>query len=321
MIKYSVIVPAYNAAVVLPQCLNALCAQTIARADYEIIVVDDGSMDETVHVAERILGDDGAQVICTRHRGPAHARNLGAQAASGQLLLFTDADCEPARDWIEQMVCVMNDTHIAGAKGIYRTKQRSLIGRFVQQEYQDKYDRMRGQSSIDFIDTYSAVYRRDVFEQNGGFNVSLIMDEDQEFSFRLAARGYQLAFAPNAIVFHQHVTSAIKYTRRKFGVGYWKALVLKRYPDKAVRDSHTPQVIKLQMALLAALLLTLPWVPIAAVVIGGLLLIAMLPFLIKIARRDLRVVLIAPMMIILRAWGLGAGLAVGLLRFYLAPNP
>ena len=321
MIKYSIIVPAYNAASTLPRCLAALCDQSIDRTTYEIIVGDDGSTDQTAIIAERTLGSNNAQVIRAAHGGPAQARNLGAQAAHGDLLLFTDADCEPAQNWIERMAAAFDDPTIGGAKGVYRTHQRAWVARFVQQEYQEKYDRMHDQSSIDFVDTYSAAYRREVFVNSGGFDPAFIADEDQELSFRLTARGVRLVFAPDAIVYHQHVTSLLKYLRRKFSIGYWKGLVLRRHPDKAVRDTHTPQVIKMQMGLLAAAIsmsLAAIFVPIAVSLVIGpwlLLLLSMLPLLIKIARRDPPIVLIAPIMIVLRSLGLGTSLAVGLIRF------
>lgn len=143
----------------------------------------------------------------------------------------------------------------------------------------------------------------------------------KSLSFRLASHGVRLVFAPDAIVYHQHVTSLLKYLRRKFSIGYWKALVLKRHPDKAVRDTHTPQVIKVQMGLLAAAIIVTiaasltPMIVSVALSLWLLLLLSMLPLLIKIARRDPPIVLIAPLMIVLRALGLGTGLAIGLIRF------
>lgn len=327
MIKCSVIVPAYRASATLPRCLAALRDQTIDRADYEIIVVDDGSPDQTAAVAEKILAANGGCVIRAAHGGPAHARNLGAQAAHGAILVFTDADCEPAPDWLEHLTAALNDETVSGAKGAYRTRQPSLVARFVQQEYQEKYDRMGHLASIDFIDTYSAAYRRDVFWSVNGFDPALIMDEDQELSFRLAAQGRRLVFAPQAVVYHQHVTSLWKYTRRKYGVGYWKTRVLKQYPGKALRDSHTPQIIKVQLGLLAGALLTtlltlfnLRWA-VAAEVCWLLFLISMLPLLGKIARRDPAVLVIAPLMIGLRALGLGLGLLRGFLHVAPPPKP
>ena len=324
MIEYSVIVPAYNAVDVLPRCLAALERQTIDRARYEIVVVDDGSTDQTVAVAEQA----GAQVIRAAHGGPASARNIGARAATGGVLLFTDADCEPAPDWIERMARAFDEPQVAGAKGTYRTRQTALTARFVQQEYEDKYDRLARQPTIDFIDTYSAAYRREVFLPSGGFDATFTTSsvEDQELSFRLVAQGHRLVFVPDAIVGHRHDATPLEYLRRKVGIGYWKALLLRRHPDKAVRDSHTPQAIKAQIGLLAlSMVVTVlaVFVPTSVGLPVGswlLLFLTMLPLLIKIARRDPAVVWIAPMLIALRAAGLGTGLAIGLVRFTLRPT-
>jgi cellulose synthase/poly-beta-1,6-N-acetylglucosamine synthase-like glycosyltransferase len=329
---FSIIIPAYQAAAVLPKCLNALHRQSIDRSRYEIIVVDDGSTDNTATVAEQVLNTSSAQdiratqVIRATHGGPAQARNLGTQAAQGRLLLFTDADCEPVSDWIEQISSVFVDPSISGAKGTYRTRQTSLVARFVQQEYQERYDRLQRLAPIDFVDTYSAAYRRDVFIDQGGFDavgLPTASVEDQEFSFRLTASGHRLVFVPEAVVYHQHNASLWRYFRRKYYIGFWKITVLRRHPAKAWRDSHTPQMIKVQIALLAAALsitLTALLLPIGPGVPIGLWIaffLTMGPLLIKIARRDPVVLLVAPLMIGVRTLALGLGMFNGLLRLYL----
>lgn len=316
MPKISVIVPAYNAAALLPACLAALGAQS--RPPDEVIVVDDGSTDGTAEAAKPYR----ARLLKISHGGPAAARNRGAVAATGEILLFTDADCAPAPDWVAQMEGVFADREVAGARGVYLTRQRGLVPRFVQQEYQDKYDRLRPLAPIDFIDTYSAAYRRNIFLDNGGFETAFPAPsvEDQEFSFRLFQKGYRLVFAPRAAVYHQHDASAWEYVRRKFNIGYWKAFLLRWHPEKTLADSHTPLSQRLQIGLLGALGLCLAaglgfhrllW---GAAALGALFFLSALPFLLKLLGRDWPAAVVAPAMLVCRAGALGAGLALGLAK-------
>jgi cellulose synthase/poly-beta-1,6-N-acetylglucosamine synthase-like glycosyltransferase len=310
------VIPAYNSADTLPACLQALQAQTLPSDRYEIIVVDDGSTDDTAKVARA----SGVQVISQPNAGQATARNRGARAARGDILLFTDADCVPAPDWIEQMMAPFADPDVAGAKGVYRTRQRELVARFVQVEYEDKCDRMRAQEMIDFVDTYSAGYRRDVFWSADGFDESFRIDEDQELSFRLEKAGHKLVFAPGAQVSHVHVSTLAEYVERKFWIGYWKIRVVRAHPEKLIRDSHTPQVLKLQMGLAAVgAVLILGSVFINGLWVAGLLTWTMLlasgvPFMIKLLQRDPPVVWVAPLMLFIRAWALGLGFVWGMIR-------
>jgi len=321
----SVIIPAYNAEATLGGCLAALHAQSLSHDRYEVIVVDDGSTDRTAEVARR----HGVRLVRQSNAGPAAARNRGAQAAGGEILLFTDADCEPAPDWIECMMEPFCGPEVAGAKGVYRTRQRELVARFVQLEYEDKYARMSRHDRIDFVDTYSAAYRRDVFLANGGFDALFptASVEDQEFSFRLARKGYRLVFVPRAIVYHRHDTTPGEYWRRKFGIGYWKALLLRWHPERAVRDSHTPQVLKVQIGLLGllglSLLLSPVWAPArwSALSVTMLFVLAAAPFLFRVTRRDPAVAAVAPLLLVWRALALGTGLVAGSLRFSRQASP
>jgi hypothetical protein len=220
------------------------------------------------------------------------------------------------------MASPFNGPGVAGAKGVYCTRQRELVARFVQAEYEDRYDRMRPLGAIDFVDTYSAAYRRAVFFAFGGFDTSFptASVEDQEFSFRLAEAGHRLVFVPHARVCHVHDRTLGEYVRRKFWIGYWKVRVMREHPGKLVRDSHTPQVLKLQIALAgmgAALIVAGVLdrgLAVAGLATWAALLVSALPFVVKLMRRDPAVVLIAPLCLFVRAWALGLGFLVGLSR-------
>lgn len=315
----SVVVPAYNGVRCISGCLEALMHQTISPESYEIIVVDDGSTDDTPGVVRRYP----VRCLSQSHSGAAAARNLGWRVARGSLILFTDADCTPAPDWIEAMCAPFKDSRVSGVKGIYRTHQRNLVARFVQLEYEEKYQRMERQAAIDFVDTYSAAYRKSVLQAAGGFDVRFpnASVEDQELSFRLAKAGHRLVFQPKAVVYHQHPDTVWKYVRRKFRIGFWKALVHLRHPDKLVRDSHTPQLLKLQMFLLVAGVITLslacvlgsPTALWLAAVQCALFFATMVPFARRAASSDLAVLPIVPAMLIVRSVALASGLTCGII--------
>ncbi|MDX1664022.1 MAG: sugar transferase [Candidatus Promineifilaceae bacterium] len=312
----SVVVPAHNARATIEGCVVALGQQTLDPACYEVIVVDDGSTDDTGALAQAA----GAVVLHQQRGRPAAARNAGALAARGEIICFTDADCEPVPDWLAQLTAPFVDPEIIGCKGIYATRQRSLVARFVQVEYEDKYDRLRQQETIDFIDTYCAAYRREVLLANDGFDTSFPYLEDQELSFRLAARGYTMVFQPEAVVYHRHAATAVDYLRKKFTIGYWKAQVVRRFPERGVSDSHTPQVMKIQMGLMALILVALAglllsrWSLVPLALFGVLFLLTTVPFTVKTWRRDRAVAPVAPGLLALRALGLGFGYAWGLAR-------
>jgi lipopolysaccharide/colanic/teichoic acid biosynthesis glycosyltransferase/GT2 family glycosyltransferase len=314
----TVVVPAYNAAETIGPCLGALLAQSLPRSAYEIIVVDDGSSDGTRAIATR----SGVRLLSQPNQGPAAARNAGILQARGEIILFTDADCAPTPTWIDEMVKPFVDPEVVGVRGTYLSAQRELVARFVQMEYEDRYDRMRERERIDFIDTYSAGYRRDVLLANGGFDVSFPMAsvEDQELSFRLARKGYKMVFAPGAQVYHLHDRSCWEYAARKFNIGYWKALLASWYPERMVSDAHTPQVLKAQIGLMGLAALTALAVPLwrsTAWAAGGslvLFLLTAVPFLSKAARKDPAVALAGPLLLALRAMALGIGFSLGRAR-------
>jgi cellulose synthase/poly-beta-1,6-N-acetylglucosamine synthase-like glycosyltransferase len=315
----TIIVPARNAANQIAACIRALRQQQNAPQPYEILVIDDGSSDDTGARAAA----EGATVIRQEAKGPAAARNNGIRAAQGDIVCFTDADCVPEPDWLAALVApLLNDPGITGVKGIYRTRQKGFTARFVQVEYEDKYDRLLNYEQISFMDSYSAACRRQPLLDIGGFDEQFTTAsvEDRELSYRLAAQGYKMVFQPRAVVSHQHANSLRAYARKKYFNGYWNARVVSQFPERLIEDTYTPHAQKLQIALMGALGLTtavsllLPplWLLTLLLLLGFSL--TTLPFLAKAWRRDRPIAFIAPFMLALRALALGLGYFFGLLQ-------
>lgn len=310
-IRYSVIIPAFNAGKTLPDTLVALKQQTVSPDEYEVIVVDDGSTDETAALAGRF----GANCISQPNRGPAAARNHGVRAARGGIILFTDADCVPDTDWIRQMTLPFRNERTVGVKGAYRTRQTELAARFAQAEFEDRYDLLKKVAAIDMVATYSAAFRREIFIKIGLFDESFPVanNEDTELSYHLCAAGYILEFNPEALVYHRHPDSFVKYLRLKFKRGYWRIVVYRNYPRKAFKDTYTPIVIKLQ-TLTAALAMAIIFFSLA---FPKLLMVAVWLFLgimassaafsIKTFKKDPVVGLVSPAVVLGRAIAFALG--------------
>jgi len=314
-IRFSIIIPAYNAERTLSSCLAAVTDQSVSKKDYEVIVVDDGSTDSTSNIAKGF----NVKYIFQANQGPAAARNRGVHSAEGNIVLFTDADCVSHWNWIEEMVKPFGNPDVVGVKGAYRTKQKELASRFAQAEFEDRYDLLQKNPSIDMIDTYSAAFKKKVFLNMGGFDESFPVanNEDTDFSYRLAFEGYELVFNPKAIVYHTHPNTFRGYLRLKFWRGYWRMVVYRRYSDKAVKDSYTPAVIKIQTLLMAFSFLCFPFTLVTpgfffmALSLWGIIILSSLSFSLKTFKNDKPVGLIVPGVVLLRSIVFAIGSLLG----------
>lgn len=316
-ISVSIIIPTFNGATRIGNCLEALSKQ-IASRDTEILVVNDGSIDITEEVVARY---PAARLITQANTGPAAARNRGAREAKGSIILFTDDDCVPVADWLTAMIQPFQDPEVIAVKGIYRTKQTELVARFVQIEYEDRYRLMARLPSIDFIDTYSAGFRRDKFLEMNGYdtNFPVACAEDAELSYRMSARGCRMKFVPTAIVYHTHPKTLWQYLKKKYKFGFWRVLAVQKNPRKALKDSHTPQLMKLQLLLAPALttgvacdLLMHSKLSVVAIVLAAFF-VSTLPFAFRALRKDSTVGLLSPMILAARSCTQFFALVAGLI--------
>ena len=313
----SIIIPTFNGASRIANCLDALLQQVVGR-DAEILVVNDGSTDNTANVIDRY---PGVRLITQANAGPAAARNRGALEARGKIILFTDDDCTPMPDWLDSMIEPFEDPEVVGLRGVYRTHQKRLVARFVQIEYEDRYRLMAGLPCIDFVDTYSAAFRRDRFLQMTGYDTSfpVASAEDVELSYRMSARGWKMKFAPAAIVYHTHADTLWRYLTKKYKLAFWRVLAVRKNPSKAVKDSHTPQLMKLQLLFAPALLIavasdfvTRPAVH-ASVLVVAIFLVSTLRFALRAITKDPIVGLLSPALLAARAWAQVLGVTAGLI--------
>jgi glycosyltransferase involved in cell wall biosynthesis len=189
--RVSVIVPVYEDAGNIAECVRTLKA---GAPDAELIVVDDGSSDDSAAVAARA----GAHVVRqTRNTGAAAARNAGVQAAAGDVLVFVDADVAAARDAVARLVGVLDaDPEVAAVFGSYDdaprapglvSQYRNLLHHFVHQH---------GAADASTFWAGLGAVRRTAFDAVGGFDPRVRGIEDIELGYRLRAKGFRIRLDP-----------------------------------------------------------------------------------------------------------------------------
>jgi len=243
----SIVIPAYNAEKTISRTIEALLEQNYPRKNYEIIIVDDGSTDKTVDTVSKFP----VKLIKLKHKGPANTRNVGAKRSKGSVVLFTDADCVPDRNWIKNMTEPFKDPKIVGVSGTYKTlNSDKLMARFVGYEIEHRHEKMKKQKYIDFIGTFSAGYRRNIFLKFKGFDTRFKTSsgEDPELSYRIAKAGLKMVFQKKAFVKHFHPDTIWKYLKQKYYRAVWRNFMYWReHRSKILSDSYTGKTMFLQI--------------------------------------------------------------------------
>lgn len=310
----SIVIPARNEELRIARCLQALNKQTLDRQQYELIVVDDGSDDNTAHVAAR----RGVRVIRQQNKGAAAARNRGIEEARGEIILFTDADCAADECWAERLSSPLIQATAQGTVGRIISRQVHWVAVLIQMELDERYSRMGQHERIDFLNSGNCGFRRALLCQNH-FDESFRWAEDLELSFRLAQGGNRMIFVQDAVVEHAHPESLMVYLRRKFRYASFAPIIYRRYPSKIFSDSRTPASLRWQLVL-ATLALASALAGIlfprsllfSLICLGGWFALSF-PICRRAARKSTALGLVAPFFVLMGNLAFAAGTAWGML--------
>lgn len=189
----SVVIPARDEEQYIGECLDSLAHQNYCASQIEIIVVDNGSVDQTVEIAAQM----GARVFSAENVYVGAVRNFGALKAKGDIIAFLDADCCAGPNWIKEAVKQLKNGEIGAVGGVCRSYskanwiQRTLAST---ESYDVRFTKVLAGSSF--------VLRRKVFQRIGGFDETLFASEDDELSRRLIRDGYKLILTSECDVIH-----------------------------------------------------------------------------------------------------------------------
>lgn len=235
--RYSVIICTRNGRDRLGGCLEAV--GKMAGLAFETIVVDDGSADGTADfVAERF---PWVKLLRLDPCGLSAARNTGAAAASGDVLAFTDDDCEPDGEWLMRLSRVFEDGRFAAAGGPnLPPRPRSWREAVVCAAPGAPSHVMLDDEEAEHLPGCNLAVTKAAFEVIGGFDPQFhTAGDDVDFCWRLRDAGYRLGFAPGAFVWHWRRPSVRAFLRQQIGYGSAEKRLIAKHPQRFTKRGAT----------------------------------------------------------------------------------
>ncbi len=214
--KVSVIVCSYNGGRTLEACLQSL--KEIDYPDYEVVLVDDGSKDDTQQIAAR---HTWVRHVHQSNMGLSYARNVGARAATGDILAYTDSDCMADPDWLYYLVNTLLSGEYAGVGGPnISPPAEDWIQACVSASPGGPSHVLLTDVVAEHIPGCNMAFHRWAFEMVGGFDVEYRKaGDDVDFCWRLQGLGHVIAFSPAAIVWHYRRFTLGAFRKQQEGYG------------------------------------------------------------------------------------------------------
>ena len=225
--RVSVVVCAYNADRTMDQCLKSL--EHLNYPDYEVIVVNDGSTDRTLAISESY---PYCKIISQVNKGLSVARNVGAEAATGEIVAYTDSDCVADPDWLTYLVAKMEYGGLMAVGGPnFPPPEDDLIPAAVAVSPGGPTHVLVSDEVAEHIAGCNMAFRRDVLLNLGGFDpVYRAAGDDVDICWRFQNAGYTIGFAPAAVVWHFRRNTVEAYLNQQKGYGKAEALVYSKHP-------------------------------------------------------------------------------------------
>lgn len=232
--RISVVVCSCNGERTIRDCFEGL--QRLIYPNFEVIVVDDGSSDSTAAIANEY----GFRVISTENRGLSSARNTGLEAATGEIVAYTDDDARPDPHWLMYLASAFMSTTHAGVGGPnIAPSGDGSIAECVANAPGGPTHVLLSDREAEHIPGCNMAFRKSCLKEIGGFDPQFrVAGDDVDVCWRLQERGWTLGFSPAAIVWHHRRNSVRTYWRQQLNYGKAEALLERKWPEKYNAFGH-----------------------------------------------------------------------------------
>jgi GT2 family glycosyltransferase len=233
--RASVVVCSFNGARWIGECLAALGA--LEYPDYEVIVVDDGSTDATAAIA---AGFEHVRVISTDNGGLSRARNVGLEAAGGEIVAYLDDDARPEPSWLTHLARpLVSGQHIAVGGPNVAPPGDGVIADCVAHAPGGPTHVLLSDREAEHVPGCNMAFVADALRAIGGFDETFrIAGDDVDVCWRLQEGGDVIGFAAAAVVWHHCRSSIGGYLRQQFHYGRAEGLLERTWPERYNRRGH-----------------------------------------------------------------------------------
>ena len=232
--RISVVVCSYNGAETIDETLTAL--DKLDYSNYEVIVVDDGSTDATGSIARQ----HGVRLIQTANEGLSNARNIGMEAATGEIVAYIDDDAYPDRDWLRFLAATFLTTDHVGIGGPnLAPRGDGFIADAVAHAPGGPVHVLLSDDIAEHIPGCNMAYRVGRLREIGGFDPRFkVAGDDVDICWRLQERGWILGFSPAGMVWHHRRRSIRAFWDQQKGYARAESLLVEKWPQKYNGAGH-----------------------------------------------------------------------------------
>ena len=233
--RFSVIVCTFNGSETIGETLEGL--QKLDYPDFEIIVVDDGSADDTVQIVE---GFDGVRLITIANGGLSGARNVDLRAATGEFVAYIDDDAWPDPHWLQYLAHAFLTSSHAGIGGPNLSpSDDSWKAQCVAKSPGGPLHVLTSDDTAEHIPGCNMAFRKADLVAIGGFDPTFVVaGDDVDVCWRLQEQGHTLGFHAGAMVWHRRRASFRRYLRQQAGYGRAEAMLETEWPAKYNSVGH-----------------------------------------------------------------------------------
>lgn len=226
--KVSVVVASYNGGRTLPACLDSLTH--LNYPNYEIILVDDGSTDDTARVVAHY---PTVRAIHQQNLGLSAARNTGIQAATGEIVAFTDSDCRADEDWLYYVVGDLLKTDASAIGGHnFPPPEDSPVAGCVAVSPGGPAHVMLDDHNAEHIPGCNMAFWKWALDEIHGFDPQFrAAGDDVDVCWRLLQRGRRIAFSHSGFVWHYRRSTIQAYLKQQRGYGVAESLLRRKHPE------------------------------------------------------------------------------------------